>query len=45
MICLEDEEELVGQRVVARGEAEDARFEGFGVAPDDDVLLWVGPSS
>lgn len=45
MICLEDEEELVGQRVVVRGEAEDVRFEEYGVAPEEDELLWVGPSS
>lgn len=45
MICLEDEKELVGQRVVAQGEAEDARLEGFGVALDEDALSWVGPSS
>ena len=43
MICLEDEEELVGQRVVAQDEAEDARFEESGVAPAEDELLWAGP--
>lgn len=40
--CQEDEEE---QHVVVRGEAEDALFEEYGGAPEEDELLWVGPSS
>jgi len=31
--------------VEVRGEAEDVRFEEYDVAPEEDELLWVGPSS
>jgi len=43
--CQEDEEVQAEQPVVVRGEAEDARFEEYDDVPDDDELLWVGPSS
>ena len=38
--CQEDEEE---QPVVVQEEAEDALFEEYVGAPDEDELLWAGP--